>query len=115
MSKKGQYVSLIFLQTSRKSIHGMPSILAGIPSFEVSYASSPYAKQKVQSIVSVANDMGYDTSFFHGAPNGSMGMLGFSSLLGFDNYYGKNEYNKNEDFDGYWGIWDEPFLHDINH
>jgi|TARA_B110000240_G_scaffold192104_1_gene235743 phosphoglycerol transferase MdoB-like AlkP superfamily enzyme len=99
-----------FFANSRKSIHGMPAVLAGIPSFETAYTSSPYNMQPVESIVSLANNMGYDTSFFHGAPNGSMGMLGFSSLLGFDNYYGKNEYNKNEDFDGYWGIWDEPFM-----
>jgi len=52
--------SLVFsnsFATSRKSIHGMPSILAGIPSFEVSYASSGYSKQNVESIVSVANDL----------------------------------------------------------
>ena len=105
--------SLIFpnaFATSRKSIHGMPSILAGIPSFEVSYASSPHAKQKVQSIVSVANDLDYDTSFFHGASNGSMGFLGFSNTLGFNHYYGRTEFNDEKEFDGFWGIWDEPFL-----
>jgi len=105
--------SLIFpnaFATSRKSIHGMPSILAGIPSFEVSYASSPYAKQEVQSIVSVANDLDYDTSFFHGASNGSMGFLGFSNTLGFNHYYGRAEFNDEKEFDGFWGIWDEPFL-----
>ena len=31
-------------------------------------------------------------------------------FLGFDKYYGKNEYNNNEDYDGIWGIWDEPFF-----
>ena len=53
--------------TSRKSIHGMPSVLAGIPSFKLSYASSSYAKQKIQSVVSLANELDYETSFFHGA------------------------------------------------
>jgi len=105
--------SLVFsnsFATSRKSIHGMPSILAGIPSFEVSYASSGYSKQNVESIVSVANDLNYDTSFFHGAANGSMGFLGFSNTLGFNHYYGRDEFNDDTEFDGYWGIWDEPFL-----
>ena len=105
--------SLVFsnaFATSRKSIHGMPSILAGIPSFEISYTSTPYSKQKIESIVSVANSMDYDTSFFHGASNGSMGFLGFSNTLGFDNYYGRNEFNNDKEYDGYWGIWDEPFL-----
>ena len=99
-----------FFANSRKSIHGMPAILAGIPSFETAYTSTPYASQKIESVVSIANSLGYDTSFFHGAPNGSMGFLGFAKTLGFDHYYGKNEYNNDTDFDGFWGIWDEPFL-----
>ena len=100
-----------FFANSRKSIHGMPAILAGIPSFETAYTSSPYSNQPVESVVSIANSLGYNTSFFHGANNGSMGYLGFSKTLGFDNYYGKDEYNDDSDFDGYWGIWDEEFLH----
>ena len=96
--------------TGRQSIHGMSSMLAGIPSFQVAYTSSPYVKQPTQSLVSIAKEMGYDTSFFHSAPNGSMGFLGFSNILGFDHYYGKNEYNNDADDDGNWGIWDEPFF-----
>lgn len=94
----------------RQSIHGMSSVLAGIPSLKDAFTSSPYSNQKIQSIVSVANEMGYDTSFFHGAPNGSMGFLGFGNILGFKHYYGKTEYNNDADFDGMWGIWDEPFF-----
>lgn len=94
----------------RQSIHGMSSVLAGIPALKDAFTGSPYANQKIQSIVSVSNEMGYDTSFFHGAPNGSMGFLGFGNILGFKNYYGKNEYNNDADFDGIWGIWDEPFF-----
>jgi len=94
----------------RQSIHGMSSVLAGIPSLKDAFTSSPYSNQKIQSIVSVSNEMGYDTSFFHGAPNGSMGFLGFGNILGFDHYYGKTEYNNDDDFDGIWGIWDEPFF-----
>lgn len=94
----------------RQSIHGMSSVLAGIPSLKDAFTSSPYSNQKIQSIVSVANEMGYDTSFFHGAPNGSMGFLGFGNILGFKHYYGKTEFNNDADFDGMWGIWDEPFF-----
>ncbi|WP_294822094.1 LTA synthase family protein [uncultured Flavobacterium sp.] len=105
--------SLIFdnsYANGSKSIHGMSSILAGIPSFKDAFTSSPYPKQKIQSLVSTLEEMGYDTSFFHGAPNGSMGFQGFGNILGFDHYYGKTEYNNDADFDGSWGIWDEPFL-----
>jgi len=105
--------SLIFTNAyanGRQSIHAMSSILAGIPSFQTAFTSSPYAKQKIQSIVSVCDSLGYQTSFFHGAANGSMGFLGFGNILGIKNYYGKTEYNNDKDFDGIWGIWDEPFF-----
>ncbi|WP_293871431.1 LTA synthase family protein [Flavobacterium sp.] len=97
-----------------KSIHGMSSIIAGIPSFENAFTSSPYPQQKIESLVSTLKSEGYDTSFFHGAPNGSMGFLGFGNILGYDHYYGKTEYNNDADFDGVWGIWDEPFLQYYN-
>jgi phosphoglycerol transferase MdoB-like AlkP superfamily enzyme len=105
--------SLIFTNAyanGRQSIHAMSSILAGIPSFQTAFTSSPYAKQKIQSIVSVCDSLGYQTSFFHGAANGSMGFQGFGSILGIKNYYGRTEYNNDRDFDGIWGIWDEPFF-----
>lgn len=105
--------SLIFTNAycnGYKSIHGMSSVLAGIPSFKDAFTSSPYSKQKIESLVSILNNDGYDTSFFHGAPNGSMGFLGFGNILGFDHYYGKTEFNDDSQFDGSWGIWDEPFM-----
>ena len=94
----------------RQSIHGMSSVLAGIPSFKDAFTSSPYPKQKIESLVSTLKSEGYDTSFFHGAANGSMGFLGFSNILGIDHYYGRTEFNDDSQFDGFWGIWDEPFL-----
>lgn len=97
-----------------KSIHGVSSVIAGIPSFQNAFTSSPYPKQKIESLVSTLESQGYDTSFFHGAPNGSMGFLGFGNILGYDHYYGKTEYNNDADFDGVWGIWDEPFFQFFN-
>lgn len=105
--------SLIFTNayaTGRQSIHAMSSVLAGIPSFQNAFTSSPYAKQQIQSVVSVCDSMGYQTSFFHGAANGSMGFQGFGSILGYQHYYGRTEYNDDKDFDGIWGIWDEHFF-----
>jgi phosphoglycerol transferase MdoB-like AlkP superfamily enzyme len=105
--------SMIFTNAysnGRQSIHGMSSVLSGIPSFKDAFTSSPYPKQKIESLVSVLKSEGYDTSFFHGAANGSMGFLGFSKILGIDNYYGRTEFNDDSQFDGFWGIWDEPFL-----
>ncbi|MGV9004582.1 LTA synthase family protein [Flavobacterium sp.] len=92
------------------SIHATPSIIAGIPSFQEAFTSSRYVNTKIESLVSVLNTEGYETSFFHGAPNGSMGFLGFSKVLGYKKYFGMNEYNNDKDFDGVWGIWDEKFF-----
>jgi phosphoglycerol transferase MdoB-like AlkP superfamily enzyme len=105
--------SLIFdnaFANGRKSIHGMSSVLAGIPSFKVAFTSSSFSNQKIQSLVSCLNDFGYDTSFFHGAANGSMGFQGFGNILGIQHYYGRTEFNNDDEYDGIWGIWDEPFL-----
>ncbi len=94
----------------RKSIHGMSSVLSGIPSYKVAFTSSAYSNQKIQSLISTLKDYGYDTSFFHGAANGSMGFLGYSNILGIDHYYGKTEFNDDSKSDGIWGIWDEYFF-----
>jgi phosphoglycerol transferase MdoB-like AlkP superfamily enzyme len=39
-----------------------------------------------------------------------MGFSSMANLFGFRHYYGRDDYNNDNDFDGYWGIWDEPFL-----
>ena len=47
--------SLIFTNAyanGNKSIHGMSSILSGIPSFKDAFTSSPYANQKIESLFS---------------------------------------------------------------
>ncbi len=94
----------------RKSIDGLPSIVSSIPSLGVPYFLSPYSANKINSLPSLLGEEGYHTSFFHGAPNGSMGFKAFMNLAGVDHYYGMSEYDNDDDFDGLWGIWDEPFL-----
>ncbi|MEJ5264542.1 MAG: LTA synthase family protein [Bacteroidales bacterium] len=94
----------------RKSIDAMPSILASIPAIESPFVLSSYYNNHMTTLPNLLKPMGYKSAFFHGAPNGSMGFLAFSRLAGFDEYYGKNEYNNDKDFDGTWGIWDEEFL-----
>lgn len=94
----------------RKSIDGLPSVLAGIPSLGVPYVLTPFASNKINSLGNLLRDKGYHTSFFHGAPNGSMGFQAFTNVVGFEHYYGKTEYDNDDDFDGIWGIWDDKFL-----
>ncbi len=94
----------------RKSVDAIPSVLGSIPSLEHSFALTPYALNRVEGLGNALKRAGYHTSFFHGAPEGSMGLDGMSRHFGFDNYYGKGSFGENSLFDGYWGIWDEPFL-----
>jgi phosphoglycerol transferase MdoB-like AlkP superfamily enzyme len=94
----------------RKSIDGLPSVISSIPSLGVPYFLSPYSGNKINSLPSLLAKEGYHTSFFHGAPNGSMGFNAFMNLAGVDQYFGMDEYDNDDDFDGLWGIWDEPFL-----
>lgn len=94
----------------RKSIDGLPSVLASIPSLGVPYVLTPFANNRINSLGNLLRDKGYHTSFFHGAPNGSMGFSSFTNLAGIDHYYGKTEYGNDADFDGMWGIWDDKFF-----
>jgi len=64
----------------------------------------------VNSLGSLLKRKGYHTSFFHGAPNGSMGFEAFMNVAGYDHYYGKTEYGNDDDYDGIWGIWDDKFF-----
>lgn len=105
--------SLTFSYTfanGRKSIDGLPSVIASIPATEVPYFLSPYSGNKINSLASLLRPKGYHTSFFHGAPNGSMGFQAFMNLAGVEHYVGKTEYNNDDDYDGIWGIWDDKFL-----
>jgi phosphoglycerol transferase MdoB-like AlkP superfamily enzyme len=94
----------------RKSIDGLPSVISSIPSLGVPYFLSPYSGNKINSLPSLLEEKGYHTSFFHGAPNGSMGFQAFMNVAGVDHYFGMDEYGNDEDFDGLWGIWDHQFL-----
>ena len=94
----------------RKSIDALPSVLAGIPGGMDPYVLTPYASDSIHSLPYILDQEGYNTSFFHGAPNGSMGFKALVNLMGVQHYYGKTEYNNDDDFDGMWGIWDEPFF-----
>lgn len=94
----------------RKSIDGMPSVLSSIPMFIEPYFLTHYSMNKVSGIAGELKKKGYHTSFFHGAPNGSMGFEAFSRTSGYDAYYGMDQYGNSNDFDGTWAIWDEAFF-----
>lgn len=95
------------------SIDAVPSTLSSVPSLmNTSMISSGYSLNEVYGLPKIFKKQGYNTSFFHGAFNGSQNFDQYCKVAGFEAYYGKNEYEPyNEaDFDGRWGIFDEEFL-----
>ena len=100
----------------RKSIDGMPSVLSSIPMFVEPFFLTPASVNNVGGLARELVKDGYYSAFFHGAENGSMGFQAFSRATGFEDYFGRTEYNQDNrfqgdaDFDGMWAIWDEPFL-----
>lgn len=100
----------------RKSIDGMPSVLSSIPMFVEPFFLTPASMNTISGIAGELSKKGYYTAFFHGAQNGSMGFQAFAKSSGFQDYYGRTEYDEDDrfegdkDFDGTWAIWDEPFL-----
>lgn len=94
-----------------RSIEALPAITASIPSLMTEpFITSSYANNSYPSLANILADEGYSTSFFHGGEKGTMGFYEFSKKAGFAEYYGKEKYNNNADYDNNWGIYDEPFL-----
>lgn len=105
--------SLIFTNAfanGHRSIDAIPSVTASIPALILPYVVSERSGNTINSIASLLSVQGYQTAFFHGAPNGSMGFDAFTKIAGYQKYVGRNEYGNDADFDGIWGIWDEPFM-----
>jgi phosphoglycerol transferase MdoB-like AlkP superfamily enzyme len=100
----------------RKSIDGMPSILSSIPMFIEPFFLTPASMNHVGGLASILGGEGYQTAFFHGAQRGSMGFQAFARSTGFKDYYGREDFSRDkrfggeQEFDGTWAIWDEPFL-----
>ena len=98
----------------KKSIEGIPAVFASIPTLmETPFILSEYMDNKIDALPAILTRHGYQTAFFHGGYNGSMNFDKFSAKVGFQRYYGMNEYvakHGDEAYDHAWGIFDEPFL-----
>jgi phosphoglycerol transferase MdoB-like AlkP superfamily enzyme len=93
------------------SAEGIPAIIAGIPALqEEPFTTSVYGANPITSIPNVLSQKGYSSAFYHGGNNGTMSFDVFAANAGFQHYKGRNEYANDKDYDGNWGIWDEPFL-----
>lgn len=110
LARKSLYFNHCFAN-GRTSIEALPSILASVPSLmQEPYITSYYQDNNLNGLGTVLKQHGYQTAFFHGGKNGTMNFNTFAAIAGYDKYYGLNEYPNQKDFDGNWGIFDEPYL-----
>lgn len=95
----------------KKSIDGVPAVVSSLPSLmPQAFISSSYNLNTINSPAKLLAPYGYESAFFHGGTNGTMGFDNFASLAGYKTYYGKNEYDgPASDDDGNWGISDHAF------
>jgi phosphoglycerol transferase MdoB-like AlkP superfamily enzyme len=94
----------------KKSIEAVPAIVSSIPSLMNNpYISSTYGNNKIKSLADLLHEEGYSSAFYHAATNGSMRFDGFAAQAGFENYFGRFEYDNDDHFDKTWGILDEYF------
>ena len=107
---------LVFKQmyaNGTRSIQAMPSVLGSIPSFRTPFVLMPQSLGESRQLPAMLADKGYATVFFCGSEHGSMGFGAYARSAGVDRLVSREDYEARhgtEDFDGYWGIWDEPFL-----
>ena len=107
---------LVFKQmyaNGTRSIQAMPSVLGSIPSFRTPFVLMPQSLGESRQLPAMLADKGYATAFFCGSERGSMGFGAYARSAGVERLVSREDYEARhgtEDFDGYWGIWDEPFL-----
>lgn len=96
----------------RRSMEGLPSVLFGVPSLmPTPIAQSNFQTNRWVGLGQLLAAEGYRTSFFHGAKSGTMYFDGISRSAGMTDYVTIEKYPEaRRDFDGAWGIYDEPFL-----
>lgn len=110
LSKKGLFLTNNYAN-GRRSIEAISSILAGLPALMPdSYVHSPYFNNELKGVGTYFKKEGYQTAFFHGGLPGTMFFDIFTKKAGFDRYFSSDDYPDQRDSDGFWGIFDEPFL-----
>jgi len=106
-----QSLSFNGIASGHRTIDGLPAIFGGIPKLlNNSYVETSFANNYSYSPIEILKNHGFQTLFFHGAKNGSMNIDNYCYSIGFDKYFGKNEYPNSSDFDGFWGISDRSYL-----
>lgn len=99
--------------SGKRSIQALPSIWSSIPSLREPFMLMAESLGETRALPRILRDNGYHTAFFCGSERGSMGFDAYASHAGFEESYSMEDYEKargHNDFDQYWGIWDDRFM-----
>ena len=95
------------------SIAAPPTIWSSMPSYGEPFMLRAESLTAGSALPRILADKGYDTAFFCGSEHGSMGFGAYAHIAGVERLYSMDTYAErygNDAFDGFWGIWDEPFM-----
>lgn len=95
------------------SVAAPPSVWSSMPSYGKPHMLTPYSLGECRPMPRLLGAEGYETAFFCGSERGSMGFGAYAHIAGIDDLYSMEDFIEvygDGEFDGSWGIWDEPFL-----
>lgn len=106
--------SLVFRHSfahERQSICALSAVMTSLPSVVMPYILSSYANDNLSGLVTeLVENKGYSSAFYHPCSKVSLGITSFAGTLGFKELYNMEDFGDDSQYDGFWGIWDEPFL-----
>ncbi|MDA3892077.1 MAG: sulfatase-like hydrolase/transferase [Salinivirgaceae bacterium] len=95
----------------KRSIEALPSIFSGLPALmDKAFVNTQFTANSIEGIGNILKNVDYETAFYHGGKNGTMGFDNYVKLVGVEKYFGIDEYTNEQDYDGNWGVFDEPYL-----
>lgn len=96
---------------SRVSIDSLTAIVTGIPPlFDSSYITSAYVDNKIESLLSLLSQKGYQTLFFYGGKHNSCNFDSLRTKAKIRYYFCQDDYDGPSSDVSCWGVYDDRFL-----
>ncbi len=93
------------------SAQGLSCIATSVPNYiEYPFFYTRYRSIKYDSYIEILDSLGYHTSFFFGGNRDHFGFQKALSAFGVEHFYSGEDFPDQSLHDGYWGIYDGPFL-----
>jgi phosphoglycerol transferase MdoB-like AlkP superfamily enzyme len=94
-----------------RSTQGIVALSAGLPAFmDDPYMFSAYQTNQLDGMSALLKQKNYTTAFIHLSNPGSMDFDKYTKSIGFERFYDKRMYPNQNEYDGQWGIWDDPMF-----